>query len=176
MLGKVVDLWTAPGINNNPSSTLSSSSLNGTNNSSSSSSSSRLQHAGNGKAKISSPYNMVHVTHVGFNPDTGEFTGMPREWQLLLQQSGITKKEQQQNPQTVLDILGFYKDSKEQSLDMVWEKFDNVHPKTYKLPIRSTPPPLPQRTKPHQRAVMSTLLQYHLSPQHHLYQHVQIYH
>lgn len=42
---------------------------------------------------------MVHVTHVGFNPDTGEFTGMPREWHILLQQSGITKKEQQQNPQ-----------------------------------------------------------------------------
>lgn len=42
---------------------------------------------------------MVHVTHVGFNPDTGEFTGMPREWHVLLQQSGITKKEQRQNPQ-----------------------------------------------------------------------------
>lgn len=53
----------------------------------------------NGKAKISSPYNMVHVTHVGFNPQTGEFTGMPREWHILLQQSGITKKEQRQNPQ-----------------------------------------------------------------------------
>lgn len=49
--------------------------------------------------KISSPYNMVHVTHVGYNSQTGEFTGMPREWQILLQQSGITKKEQQQNPQ-----------------------------------------------------------------------------
>lgn len=42
---------------------------------------------------------MVHVTHVGFNTQTGEFTGMPREWYILLQQSGITKKEQQQNPQ-----------------------------------------------------------------------------
>jgi p21-activated kinase 1 len=59
----------------------------------------KSQNNGNGKAKISSPYNMVHVTHVGFNPQTGEFTGMPREWHILLQQSGITKKEQQQNPQ-----------------------------------------------------------------------------
>lgn len=42
---------------------------------------------------------MVHVTHVGFNPQTGEFTGMPREWHILLQQSGITKNEQRQNPQ-----------------------------------------------------------------------------
>ena len=39
------------------------------------------------------------MTNVGFNPQTGEFTGMPREWYILLQQSDITKKEQQQNPQ-----------------------------------------------------------------------------
>jgi p21-activated kinase 1 len=45
---------------------------------------------------------MVHVTHVGFNPQTGEFTGMPREWHVLLQQSGITKTEQRQNPQVNL--------------------------------------------------------------------------
>lgn len=62
---------------------------NNTNNSSTSSTNSNPIHA-----KISSPYNMVHVTHVGFNSQTGEFTGMPREWQILLQQSGITKKEQ----------------------------------------------------------------------------------
>ncbi|KAG0746505.1 hypothetical protein G6F57_000923 [Rhizopus arrhizus] len=90
--------------------------------------------------KISSPYNMVHLTHVGFNSQTGEFTGMPKEWQILLQQSGITKKEQQQNPQAVLDVLGFYKESNQ---DTVWEKFDNVHPRHYNIP-----PPLPQRARP----------------------------
>ncbi|KAG1447797.1 hypothetical protein G6F56_009146 [Rhizopus delemar] len=89
-------------------------------------------------SKISSPYNMVHLTHVGFNSETGEFTGMPREWQVLLQQSGITKKEQQQNPQAVLDVLEFYKESNQ---DTVWEKFDNVQP-------RIIPPPLPQRARP----------------------------
>ncbi|KAI9477962.1 MAG: kinase-like domain-containing protein [Benjaminiella poitrasii] len=149
MLGKVVgsvsDLWTVPGTSISSSSSLSNTNSHSSN---SISSSGRLQHVGNGKAKISSPYNMVHVTHVGFNADTGEFTGMPREWHILLQQSGITKREQQQNPQAVLDVLGFYKDSKEQSLDTVWEKFDNVHPKNYKSPTRSTPPPLPQRTRP----------------------------
>ncbi|CAO3693526.1 unnamed protein product [Rhizopus microsporus] len=90
--------------------------------------------------KISSPYNMVNVTHVGYNPQTGEFTGMPREWQILLQQSGITKKEQQQNPQAVLDALDFFKESNK---DSVWEKFDNVHPRHYNIP-----PPLPQRARP----------------------------
>ncbi|CAO3668508.1 unnamed protein product [Rhizopus stolonifer] len=89
-------------------------------------------------SKISSPYNMVHLTHVGYNLKTGEFTGMPREWHILLQQSGITKKEQQQHPQAVLDVLGFYKESNQ---DAVWEKFDNVHP-------RNIPPPLPQRARP----------------------------
>lgn len=53
----------------------------------------------NPKSKISSPYNLVHVTHVGFNQQTGEFTGLPREWQILLQESGITKREQKENPQ-----------------------------------------------------------------------------
>ncbi|KAF1796004.1 kinase-like domain-containing protein [Mucor lusitanicus] len=143
MLGKVVgsvsDLWTVQGNS-------STTSVN--------SSHAKSQHNGNGKAKISSPYNMVHVTHVGFNPQTGEFTGMPREWHILLQQSGITKKEQQQNPQAVLDVLGFYKDSKDQSLDTVWEKFDNVHPRNYTS--RASPPPLPQRTRPQLVVVSNT--------------------
>ncbi|KAL9550788.1 hypothetical protein MBANPS3_004572 [Mucor bainieri] len=143
MLGKVVgsvsDLWTVQGNS-------AASSVNGSH--------AKSQHNGNGKAKISSPYNMVHVTHVGFNPQTGEFTGMPREWHILLQQSGITKKEQQQNPQAVLDVLGFYKDSKDQSLDTVWEKFDNVHPRNYTS--RASPPPLPQRTRPQLVVVSNT--------------------
>lgn len=48
---------------------------------------------------ISTPYNTVHVTHVGFDPNTGEFTGLPKEWQILLTQSGITRQEQEKNPQ-----------------------------------------------------------------------------
>lgn len=49
--------------------------------------------------EISGPYNAKHVTHVGFDASTGEFTGLPQEWQTLLQYSGITKREQYQNPQ-----------------------------------------------------------------------------
>lgn len=45
-------------------------------------------------------------------------------------------------------MLGFYKDAKDQSLDTVYDKFDNVHPRNYKANARSTPPPLPQRTRP----------------------------
>lgn len=48
---------------------------------------------------ISGPYNTKHVTHVGYNADTGEFTGLPREWHVLLKTSGITRTEQESNPQ-----------------------------------------------------------------------------
>lgn len=48
---------------------------------------------------ISSPYNTKHITHVGYDENTGEFTGLPREWHTLLKASGITQTEQEQNPQ-----------------------------------------------------------------------------
>lgn len=54
--------------------------------------------------EISGPYNAKHEIHVGFDPDTGEFSGLPYEWQVLLKQSGITKKEQTQNPQASISI------------------------------------------------------------------------
>lgn len=50
---------------------------------------------------ISSPYNTKHVTHVGFDESTGQFTGLPREWHILLKTSGITKVEQERNPQVI---------------------------------------------------------------------------
>ena len=53
---------------------------------------------------ISTPYDPRHLTHVGFNATTGQFFGLPKEWQILLQQSGITLQEQERNPQTVMDI------------------------------------------------------------------------
>ncbi|KAG0359526.1 signal transducing kinase of the PAK [Gamsiella multidivaricata] len=74
--------------------------------------------------EISSPYNPVHLTHVGYNLDTGEFTGLPKEWQQLLQESGISKQDQAANPQAVIDIIGFYTDSQEgKQNDAVWKKF-----------------------------------------------------
>lgn len=57
---------------------------------------------------ISTPYNTVHVTHVGFDPNTGEFTGLPKEWTLLLTQSGITKQEQENNPQVLFFVYFFF--------------------------------------------------------------------
>ena len=64
--------------------------------------------AGSKTMDISSPYNTRHVTHVGFDAHTGEFTGLPGEWHVLLKHSGITKKEQEQNPQVHTNNVGIY--------------------------------------------------------------------
>lgn len=63
------------------------------------------------RPEISTPYDPVHLTHVGFNSSTGEFTGLPKEWQQLLQESGISRLEQERNPQAVMDIVKFYQDT-----------------------------------------------------------------
>uniref|UniRef100_A0A914XQF6 non-specific serine/threonine protein kinase n=1 Tax=Plectus sambesii TaxID=2011161 RepID=A0A914XQF6_9BILA len=62
----------------------------------------------NDKPVISLPSNFEHTVHVGYDPQTGEFTGMPQQWAILLQNSQISKLEQQQNPQAVLDALNYY--------------------------------------------------------------------
>ncbi|EGD86785.1 STE/STE20/PAKA protein kinase [Trichophyton rubrum D6] len=77
--------------------------------------------------KISAPENPVHVTHVGFDNQTGQFTGLPKDWQRMLQESGISKKEQEQHPQTMVDIMKFYeKNAAGRDDEGVWHKFDNA--------------------------------------------------
>ncbi|KAI8090196.1 kinase-like domain-containing protein [Gilbertella persicaria] len=69
---------------------------------------------------ISFPYNTRHVTHVGYDANTGEFTGLPKEWQTLLKTSGITRTEQEKNPQAVIDAIEFYQ---QKNMDeAVWHK------------------------------------------------------
>ncbi|KAI3654186.1 hypothetical protein MP228_000905 [Amoeboaphelidium protococcarum] len=60
------------------------------------------------KLEISNPFEFKHTVHVGFVAETGEFTGLPESWKNLLERSGITKQEQQKNPQAVIDVLEFY--------------------------------------------------------------------
>ncbi len=71
------------------------------------SSSSKADHASE-KPNISYPSKFKHVVHVGFDPDTGEFTGMPEAWARLLISSNISREMQLKNPQAVLDVLKFY--------------------------------------------------------------------
>lgn len=108
----------------------------------------------NKKVEISTPYDPVHLTHVGFNSDTGEFTvsaashgacavpltsvctqGLPKEWQQLLQDSGVSKEEQAAHPQAVAEIVAFYQDATKgigaapgAEQDDVWKKFGQAPP------------------------------------------------
>ncbi|KAL2203145.1 Pkinase-domain-containing protein [Sarocladium strictum] len=79
------------------------------------------------KPAISAPENPVHVTHVGYDSATGVFTGLPKEWQRLINESGISEKERQENPQTMVDILQFYKETTERKPeDQILEKFNHA--------------------------------------------------
>ncbi|EGN96750.1 hypothetical protein SERLA73DRAFT_57888 [Serpula lacrymans var. lacrymans S7.3] len=84
------------------------------------------------RPEISTPYDPVHLTHVGFNSSTGEFTGLPKEWQQLLQESGISRSEQEKNPQAVMEIVKFYQEGHGD----VWDKMGAVE----------TPYPMPPKT------------------------------
>lgn len=79
------------------------------------------------RPEISTPYDPVHLTHVGFNSSTGEFTGLPKEWQQLLQESGISRLEQEKNPQAVMDIVKFYQEGHGD----VWDKMGAVETTPY---------------------------------------------
>jgi tRNA A-37 threonylcarbamoyl transferase component Bud32 len=57
---------------------------------------------------VSSPTNFTHKVHVGFDPTSGEFTGLPDEWAKLLSSSAITKEDFTKDPQAVVDVLDFY--------------------------------------------------------------------
>ncbi|PBP20942.1 putative Serine/threonine-protein kinase MST20 [Diplocarpon rosae] len=92
--------------------------------------------------KISAPENPVHVTHVGYDNQTGQFTGLPKEWQRMINDSGITKKEQEQNPQVIIDVVGFYKENADKGGDEVWDKFENAKVPELRNGTSTTPTPL----------------------------------
>lgn len=107
--------------------------------------------------KISAPENPMHMIHVGYDNQTGQFTvsplhistfspaqsltylklqGLPADWQRILSDSGITKTEQDQNPQMMMNIVETYKNNLGGSEDTVWQKFD--HAKLAESPQSST--------------------------------------
>ena len=93
----------------------------------------------NKRPEISTPYDPVHLTHVGFNSSTGEFTGLPKEWQQLLQDSGISKSDQEKNPLAVMEIVKFYQEGGGD----VWDKMGHAP-----APGGSQSPPIPGTAQP----------------------------
>ncbi|CAK7239822.1 MAG: signal transducing kinase of the PAK [Sporothrix thermara] len=81
------------------------------------------------KPLISAPENPVHLTHVGYDSSTGQFTGLPKDWQRLINESGITEKERTQNPEALVQVITFYKETTEKAQeDQVLEKFHDARP------------------------------------------------
>jgi p21-activated kinase 1 len=58
----------------------------------------------------------------------------------MINDSGITKKEQEQHPQTIVDIVGFYKENTEKSGDEVWDKFDHAKAPELRVGTSALPP------------------------------------
>nr|OQO28647.1 hypothetical protein B0A51_04857 [Rachicladosporium sp. CCFEE 5018] len=59
---------------------------------------------------VSHPTGFSHRVHVGFDPVTGGFVGLPVEWERLLKGSALTKDDMAKNPQAVMEVLKFYSD------------------------------------------------------------------
>jgi protein-serine/threonine kinase len=59
---------------------------------------------------VSRPTGFSHRVHVGFDPVTGGFIGLPVEWERLLKGSALTQDDVKKNPQAVMEVLQFYTD------------------------------------------------------------------
>lgn len=59
---------------------------------------------------VSMPINFTHKVHVGFDPASGNFTGLPDTWKSLLQHSKITNEDWKKDPVAVIEVLEFYSD------------------------------------------------------------------
>jgi p21-activated kinase 1 len=84
--------------------------------------------------EISTPYDLVHVTHVGIDQSTGEFTGLPPEWQQVLQDSGISKSDQEKNSHAAMEVVKFYQEGGGD----IWDKMGHTA-----APGGSRPPSIP---------------------------------
>ncbi|KAI9272200.1 kinase-like domain-containing protein [Helicostylum pulchrum] len=103
----------------------------------------------------SGPTNFVHKVHVGFDPITGAFTGLPDQWNALLKGSKITPEDAAKNPQAVLEALEFYTEQTRREKNGYGSKPKNTDEKgeaekkmSNPKPSRSTPAPRHIREPP----------------------------
>lgn len=57
---------------------------------------------------ISDPVNFQHDVHVDLDPHTGDFVGLPAEWEKLLRAQLLTKADYHENPQAFIEAMEFY--------------------------------------------------------------------
>jgi p21-activated kinase 1 len=82
----------------------------------------------------------------------------------MITDAGITKKEQEQNPQTIVDIVTFYKDNTEKAEDEVWEKFDHARAQEFRQAQLSPGTLSPQMVNAPTYATMTPLMSPPASP------------
>ncbi|KAG8868426.1 signal transducing kinase of the PAK, partial [Tulasnella sp. 331] len=63
------------------------------------------------KPKISTPIDPVHLKHIGFNGSIGDFRGVPKQWERLFKESEISRSNRAQQPQAMMEIINFSKDT-----------------------------------------------------------------
>ncbi|GBL47894.1 Protein kinase [Candidozyma auris] len=63
-----------------------------------------------GASGVSNPINFTHKVHVGFDPASGNFTGLPEAWKSMLSNSAITNEDWKKDPVAVIEVLEFYSD------------------------------------------------------------------
>jgi hypothetical protein len=80
---------------------------------------------------VSTPFDPVHLTRCGFNSSTREFTGLPKGWQQLLQDGGISEFDHQL---AVMEIVKFYQEGGGD----IWDKMGHAP-----APGSSQSPPIP---------------------------------
>lgn len=85
-----------------------------------------------GMGGVSNPTNFSHRIHVGFDPQTGGFVGLPQEWEKLLNGSAITKEDYKKNPQAVIEVLEFYSEHK------MREQHPEMYPSSIPTPASSS--------------------------------------
>ncbi|KAI9327984.1 kinase-like domain-containing protein [Obelidium mucronatum] len=100
---------------------------------------------------IGAPTNFVHQVHVGFDLNSGAFTGLPQDWRNLLESSSLSKDEITKNPQAVLDVLEFYTENLKQGQeDAIYStpspssltgSFENLSTVSSSSSSSGTPPP-----------------------------------
>jgi p21-activated kinase 1 len=62
------------------------------------------------RPEISTAYDPAHLTHVGFDSFTRKYIGLPKIWQQLLRDSGISEFDQETNPLAILELVKFYQE------------------------------------------------------------------
>ncbi|KAN0035577.1 hypothetical protein ACTA71_004857 [Dictyostelium dimigraforme] len=62
---------------------------------------------------VGSPFNVKHNIHVNYHSVTG-FEGLPKEWEVILQSSGITREDVVEHSEAVIDVLDFHMQQQQQ--------------------------------------------------------------